>query len=345
MNKLFKVIVLSVIMCIALISCGPSPEEISQMTAAAWTDTPEPTPTPTTTPTLTPTPTPTPVPYNLELNLVGEGGESVTFDVHVTVTGSDEVLMDETGVIEFLDLAGPDIEVSVKAQGYAPHVETLTLARGPNQVTLTLTLDPLQINPATACGEGQTVLLIEDFEDQMVQGWEGSIARPIFDFVEFEGHGTVLQVDRSQEGEAYLVYTEVFGNMVWHYDILRVVGNGPIWMRFHQRDGIGAYVAGLAGNEGFDLGKEPDQSLGDRYWRKGDGETWEKFSLVYFDGMVEMWINDELFIGATDNDPYEDGYISMGFQAPSAFMTYVDNIIVCELTEPYQAPVVEEGVE
>ena len=349
MKKFITLIILSFIICVTLISCGPSPEEISQMTAAAWTDTPEPTatstPTPTATPTMTPTPTPTPVPYDMELTLVGEGGESVTFDVHVTVTGSDEVLMDESGVIEFMDLAGPDVEVSVKAQGYAPHVETLTLARGPNPVTLTLTLDPTQINPATACAEGQTILLIEDFEDQLMQGWEGQLARPLFEFVEVEGRGMVLQVDRSVEGEGYLRYPEVFENMVWHYDILRYPNNGPMWMRFHETPGVGAYISVIDGGQGFMIQKEPGGSLGDRYWVVSDGETWEKFSLVYFDGMVEVWINDELFVGVTDNDPYLDGSISMAFQTPSGGYTLIDNIIICELTEPYAPPLVEEAVE
>jgi hypothetical protein len=40
----------------AFAACGPSPEEVSAMTASAWTATPEPTSTP------APTPTPTPVP-------------------------------------------------------------------------------------------------------------------------------------------------------------------------------------------------------------------------------------------------------------------------------------------
>jgi hypothetical protein len=248
-------------------------------------------------------------------------------------------------VLELFDLPGPDVEVSVKAQGYEPLMDTVTLERGENPVTLTLTIDPLQINPSTACVEGQNVLLIEDFEDEIMQGWEGQLIRPLFDFVEIEDRGIVLQVDRSVEGEAYFRYSEVFGNMVWHYDILRYPNNGPMWMRWHDRPGIGCYGSVIDGGEGFMIQKEPGGSIGDRYWQVSDGETWEKFSLVYFDGMVETWINDELFVGTTDSSPYEDGYISMAFQTPSGGLTLLDNLIVCELTAPYEAPVVEEVME
>jgi len=348
MKRIIYPTILLTLICFAVVSCGPSPEEIEQMTIAAYTDTPVPTPTstatPIPTPTMTPTPTPTPLPYGMELNLVAEGGESVTFGVYVEVTGYEEVMMDESGAVEFSDLPGPDVEVSIKAQGYEPHMETVTLERGNNQVTLTLTIDPLQINPATACAEGQKVLLIEDFEDQQMQNWEGLLMRPLFEFVEIEGRGTVLKVDRTIEGEAYLGYPKIFGNMVWHYDILREPENGPMWMRFHQ-SGESSYIGVMFGGQEFGLQKTPGQGLwlANRYWQVSDGETWEKFSLVYFDGMVETWINDELFVGVTDNDPHVDGNISIAM-ARSEGVTHLDNLIICELTEPY-APPVEEVVE
>ena len=349
MRRILGTGLLLALVSIALISCGPSPEEVEQMTMAAWTDTPEPTSTPLPTakptPTMTPTPTPTPVPYDLTLDLVGEDGENVTYGVYVQVADLEEVMMDESGMVEFLNLPGSDVEVSIKAQGYESHVETVSLERGENSVTLTLTLDPMQVNPATACGEGQKILMIEDFEDQELQNWEGQIIRPLFSFVEIEDRGTVLQVDRTVEGEAYLRYPEVLENIVWHYDILRYPNNGPMWMRFHENPGIGAYIGVIDGGQGFMIQKEPGGSIGDRYWQVSDGDTWEKFSLVYFEGLVETWINDELFVGASDADPYKDGSISMAFQTPSGDVTLLDNLIICELTEPYAAPVVEEVEE
>jgi hypothetical protein len=329
MKKTHYLFTISILCILFFAACGPTEAEIATMTAAAWTPTP------------LPTPTPTPVPYDMEVSLTGEGGENITFGVYIQVAEEDEVMMGESGKVEFLNLSGPEVEVNITAQGYEPHSETVTLERGKNPVTFTLTADPLQINPATACSDGQKVLMIEDFEDKEMQGWEGQLVRPLFDFVEIEGRGTVLKVDRTIEGEVYLKYPQIIGNMAWHYDILREPGNGPMWMRFHQEEGKGAYIGTVDGGIGFGLEREPGQSLGDRYVQESDGNTWEKFTLVYFDGTVETWINDELFIGATDADPYPDGFISIAMK-PSNGSTHLDNLIVCELTEPYAPPAVEE---
>ena len=104
--------------------------------------------------------------------------------------------------------------MSIAAQGYEPYTETVSLERGENGKTFTLTADPLQVNPASACLEGQELVLIEDFEDGKMQNWEGQIVRPMFDFVEIVDRGTVLKVDRTLEGELYIAYPEVLGNMV-----------------------------------------------------------------------------------------------------------------------------------
>ena len=313
-------------------SCGPSEEAIATMTASVWTPTPE------------PTLTPTPMPYDLELSLVEEGGESVTYGVSVEVAGGEPVMMDESGVAELLNLLGPDVEVSVTAQGYESLTETVTLERGKNELTFTLTADPLQVNPANACLEGQKVVLIEDFEDRKMQNWEGQFMRPLFDFVEIADRGTVLKVDRTMEGEAYLLYPEILGNMVWHYDLLREPGNGPMWMRFHEEVDRGAYIAVHFGNADFFIQREPGGPMGYRTVPPGDGETWEQFSATYFDGTIEAWYNGELHIGVSDAEPYEDGFQSISL-AVSEGSTFLDNLVICELSEPYTPPVVEGEAE
>jgi hypothetical protein len=135
----------NVFICVLMIGmlllggCGPSEEAIATMTASAWTPTPE------------PTLTPTPMPFDLEVVLEGEGGESVFYGAYVAATEHEEVMADTGGKVELLNLPGPEVEVSVTAQGYAPYTETVTLERGMNSKTVVLTADPTQINPATAC--------------------------------------------------------------------------------------------------------------------------------------------------------------------------------------------------
>jgi len=313
-------------------ACGPSEEAIATMTAAAWTPTPE------------PTLTPTPVPYDLDVTLEGEDGERVFYGAYVAATEQEEVMADETGKAVLMNLPGPEVEVSVTAQGYEPYTETVTLEHGKNAKTFSLIADPLQVNPASACLEGQERVLSEDFEDGKMQNGEGQFMRPLFDFVEIADRGTVLKVDRTMEGEAYLTYPEILGNMVWHYDLLREPGNGPMWMRFHQENDRGAYIAVHFGNADFFLQREPGGSMGYRTVPPGDGETWEQFSATYFDGTIEAWYNGELHIGVSDGEPYEDGFQSISL-AVSEGSTFLDNLVICELSEPYTPPVVEEEVE
>jgi len=103
-------------------ACGPSEEAIATMTASVWTPTPE------------PTLTPTPLPFDLEVILEGEGGENVFYGAYVAATEHEEVMADETGVAVLMNLPGPEVEVSVTAQGYVAYTETVTLERGKNDI-------------------------------------------------------------------------------------------------------------------------------------------------------------------------------------------------------------------
>ena len=332
MKKVYIKIFVALLLITMFASCGPSPEAIATMTASVWTPTPE------------PTLTPTPIPYDMEVSLVGEDGENITFGASIEVSESEPLMMDDSGVVEILNLPASDVEISAMAQGYEALTETVTLQRGMNSITITMKADPNQINPATACPEGSKVILIEDFEDKKLQNWEGQVVRPLFEFVEIEGRGTVLKIDRTIEGEAYLMYPEKIGNMVWHYDILREPENGPMWMRFHQENDRGAYIGVVDGGIGFGIQKEPGPFIADRYVQASDGETWEKWSLVYYDGTLEAWVNDELHVGIDDDDPYVDGFLSMAF-GPSGGNTHIDNLVVCELAELYTPPAVETAEE
>ena len=115
-------------------------------------------------------------------------------------------------------------------------------------------------------------------------------------------------------------------------------------MWFHAETDRGAYIAVVDGGRGFGVQREPGPFIADRYIEQSDGEAWEKFSLAYFDGTIEVWYKDELHIGVTDEEPYEDGFQTIAL-SQSTGSTYFDNIVICKLSEPYTPPVVEEDVD
>jgi len=311
-------------------ACGPSEEAIATMTASVWTPTPE------------PTLTPTPIPYDLVLSLADNEGIPINM-AYVMVQELDMVdtPVDSEGKIEFLNMPGDTASVSVLAQGYFPVEETVTLERGMNQVELTFEPDPIQILPSAACQPGQTVLLVEDFEDQILQDWEG-YARPMWDLVEDES-GTIL----SSIGEGGLHYpVQEFGNMVWHMDIRRPADVDIVWLNFHQFNEDNkeyGYIAMFA-RDHVAIQGAAGSPLAGREQRAADGETWEKISLVYFEGEIEIWKNDELLLATYEEDPFEKGTIRIELTSTENKLL-LDNIIVCGLSEPYAPSVPEEKAE
>lgn len=309
-----------------LASCGPSPEAVATMTASAWTPTPE------------PTPTATPMPFDLEVSLAGEGGEPVHFAAYVSAPENKNVMPDENGKVEFLNLPGPEMEVSVTAQGYQPHTETISLERGMNQKTLTLALDPAQINPATACAPGQKVLYIEDFEDGFVGDWDGNPNRPMWDFVDEEGRGKVLTFNGIEEGGWGTIMDEeiTYSNILWKMDLK----GGDTHFQFHMNDeGQGYFVIFQPGREGIVL--IHDETGAQRGYNEME---WTDAAISYFDGSLEFWINNELYIALDDPNPIPEGRIGFVTHSQGAPFS-MDNLIICELTKPYAPPAAEEVVE
>ena len=333
MRKMICLVMVFLFSLTFISACGPSEEAIATMTASAWTPTPK------------PTLTPTPIPYDMVLSLADNEGNPINM-AYVMVHELDmtDTPVDSEGKIEFLNIPGEMVTVSVLAQGYFPVEEKITLERGMNQVELTFEPDPSQILPSTACQPGQTVLSVEDFEDQILQDWEG-YTRPMWEVVKDES-GTII----SSIGGARLRHVgQEFGNMVWHMDILRPTEVDVISFRFHQfNEGSGeySYIAVFFQDGVMIQREEPDgpPSLAMREQRAPDGETWEKFSLVYFEGEIEIWKNDELLLAVHEENPFEKGTISMEL-TPTEDRLLLDNIIICELTEPYAPPVAEENVD
>jgi len=335
MKPIIKLVLLSICIIFVLSACGPSEEAIATMTASVWTPTPE------------PTLTPTPVPYDLEVTLQDTDGNPVTQMAFVKVeeTGEDMQPVDESGMVSYANLPGSDVTVSVMAQGYEQASESLVLDRGVNETVLSLEVDPIQIMPSNACQSGQEILIIEDFEDKQLQGWDG-VVRPDWDFAEVEDRGIVATVKQTDQNQPPWINTqEEYGNFVWHLEMRRELGRAKAWLGFHQTDWESYYVhfhninamglQHIMDPDGYDLGRLISLPA-------ADGESWDKITIAYYEGVLDLYLNEKLVVGVTDESPAPEGRLAVNFETPDDITLALDNFVVCSLSEPYTPPVVEE---
>jgi len=329
MKKIFTTILIVAFLFSTLAACGPSEEAIATMTASAWTPTPK------------PTSTPTPVPYDVEVSLENEDGEKITFGVTIEATEQEKVTMDESGVVEMLNLPGPEIEVSISAQGYKPLTEMVTIERGKTPITFTLEADPLQVNPATACPEGATLLYVEDFEDGFAQDWDG-VSRPKFSFDGMEDGGTVLTFAAENPdgaGTPIMKGAEV-GNFLWEFD---TVNENDLFIHIHEKEDKKYLIRFQPGGEGFQLIKQDGSTHVGAAYRGFNVFEWVNVAIVFYENALEVWIDGELYTAFDDAEPYPSGSLMMHF-APQQGAVSLDNMIICGLSAPYE-PVVEETAE
>ncbi len=321
-----------------LSSCGLSPEEIATQTASAWTSTPVPP---------TSTPTPTPIPYDVNISIIDVDGNPISeASIVFPESGDDQpVIVDPEGSYAWFNLSGSEGNVQVSSQGYYLSETSLSLERGANDVVVQLERDPFQILPSEACLPGQEVLLIEDFEDQQLQGWQG-YSRPLWNFEEDDARGTYLIA--SPGGDEYTIdyAAQEFGNMVWHIDTRRNNTVAIMWLGFHASPGQQGYIDVIFGNGQFSLQKQTGpgnpQDLAQRsIGFPSQDDPWERISISVYDGILDFWVNDELMAGATDNnDPHEKGSLWISVTPPENAVAF-DNIVICGLSEPYIPPPVE----
>ena len=330
-----SMILFSLLILIVLASCGPSPEAVATMTASAWTPTPK------------PTVTPTPLPYNLNVTLQDTDGNPIKLMGYVKVeeSGKEMVPVDEIGMVDFTNLPGSDVTVTAMAQGYESISESFVLERGANEATLSLVVDPYQVMPTDVCQSGQKILLIEDFEDKILQDWD-NVSRPTWDFEKVEERGTVAVVKQIHQDEGtWIQYNQDINNMVWHVEMRRESGRAKVWLGFHSTDWESYYLhfhninamglQHIMDPGGYDLGRLLSLPA-------ADGESWDAITIAYYEGMIDVYLDDELVVGITDEAPAPEGGLSINFESPDDISLALDNLVICSLSEPYTPPVDEE---
>jgi len=336
MKTRITLILLLTMALLLLSSCGPTPEEIATQTASAWTSTPVPP---------TNTPTPTPIPFDVIVSIVDSNGSPIS-DASIVFpeSGDDEpVTANADGSYAWFNLSGGGGNVQVNSQGYYLSETSLSLERGANDVVVQLERDPLQILPSEACPAGQEPLFIDDFEDGTAHYIQG-IGRPMFEFVVDEEIGTYVvgneNLSTEGMGEQSLSFPGSHENVVFHFDIVRPRDMQILWAYLRQ-GGEGGYIGVFSMEGNTWLQREPEANWPSRFIARPDGLTWEHISVSAYEGAFDLWVNDELLLGVTDPDPLGAGTVAIVFSSHSEPLS-LDNLVVCELTEPYNPPVVEE---
>ncbi len=175
--------------------CGPSPETIATETAMAstaiaanWT----------VTPTITSTPTSTPIPYDLTVLVEDEAGNPIEGAV-ITLLGAEGIentiqLSDSMGRTDWTNLPKDMVTLTCFAQGYLLVEAVGILTRGENEIVLTTSRDPYSRIPGEVVDDGETLLFIEDFQDNAEE------------FIDLFGNWEVME-DPSQTGNKIIEVT------------------------------------------------------------------------------------------------------------------------------------------
>jgi len=333
--------IMIIILIILMAGCRPSPEEqaasAAAMTAAAATNTPV--------PSATPIP-PTPVPYDLTVIVLDDKDNPIKEANVILPESGDEqpIQTDLDGQVSWMDLPGDTISLIASSQGYAILEQTSSIERGSNEVILVMERDPFQILPAEACGPGQDLLYLEDFEDGDAQEWQ-DLERPKWSFGDDEINGKTLSL-YTPDSVASTQYQAEFGNAVWSFDIKM---NGPVdlhinWHSKESEDGSSRYFVAYKSNEHFQLhfmAPGTGYGLGEVSPPVFEEGSWHRFSFAYFDGKLDVWADNILILGVDHKDqPIENGGFSYIIEPGEGLA--LDNVVVCGLNEPFQ-PVVEEA--
>lgn len=307
--------------------------------------------------------------YDLTVSISdAEGNPIPQTSVTVVELGDDDqatLLTDDHGLASWVDLPGETVTLQVKAPGYYVTEEILTIEKNVLLDTgITLETDPFALMPETACAPGETLLYIEDFQDNDAQGWPDiQFNTPGWSFATDPSEPTNIvvsaQYNPANQGRISRLEGWEFENAAWRIYYMPTA-------HFPQND----YLAfnWLHALEPFDL--DGTQVFDSRYqipvgWNYfafqrlqqpvtnvAVGHTgrlpvvgeWNLVEIGTFDGTTEIWLNGTRLFSYQDPKPLPPGTISLEIQLPSenAPILYFDNIAVCELSAPFAPLPVEE---
>lgn len=342
MKKKILYIVLALFLLIA--SCGPSPEEIATMTAAAWTATP----------TITPSPTPTPIPYDMTVKVTDADGNPIA-GAGITLGEVVPVLTDANGQAAWTNLPEPDGSLKIAAQGYFASDQTFSLNRGPNEVVVTLERDPNGLLPSQACAPGETLLYVEDFQDGSGQSWnEIEYFANGWLVEEFAAEpGNLVASNNNMEHHGHSLENMTFEDAVWR---VRFFVNGRRLISFNWLQNFDIEIEGqhinnsryqiVVDTDGIGIRRLtlPVLNIGAASGRGARAENWHVIEISTFQGRTEVWLDGQKNSGYTDPKPLPGGGIGLELipfdTAKPGTIVYFDNMSVCGLSAPFTTMVV-----
>jgi len=311
------------------------------------TETPVPTatipPTSTPIPTDTPTPTATPVPFGLAVSVLDEQGAPIAgalLALSVDGAAVDETQTDATGAATWSDLPGEAVSLDVTAQGYQPAQLAQTIARGENQVSVTLARDAFAPLPSEVCAAGETLFYIEDFQDQSAQGWPeiefGAMGWTIEDDPQNPGNLVVA----ARQGTPWVFYDRdnvSLGNVVWR---LRYQYSGKaishLNFRFIETGELNARYMFVGGMYSHLQRIENELTVGLADFPVVKADTWHLLEMAYYDGVMSIYLDGKKLIEYTDPQPWEGGSINLEpYPQDEAAAMYYDDLVLCNLSAPF----------
>jgi hypothetical protein len=325
--------------------CGPSTQQIATMTASAWTPTP------------LPTATPTPLPYDLTVTVIDEIGAPIAGASIVFPESGDGSPMqaNDQGQYSWKDLPGEAVSLTVSAQGYVNAEQTAAIQHGPNEVKVTLKRDPFGVLPSEVCAPDQKVLYTEDFQDGQAQGW-GNISMGVdgnmpngWTLIDESGNKTLQHADAPTPSGDELS-EHIFNNFVWHLKY-KVIGKDAdmffTWRLSHDSDGnTKRYAAVVSAKAKPWMVRFFDTPSGGNPMNTAQASVmltenqWYSFDVAYFDGTHQVWMDGKMIMEYKDPQPYPEGTIGFETHLDQSKTTQflMDDLVVCELTAPYQPP-------
>ena len=353
MRKIIFISILVILVALSVTGCGPSEEEIAAMTAAAASPTPLP---PTETPLPTPTFTPTPMPKDLTVKVVNDAGEPVSGAI-LMVSSLDyqggEVVSDDMGMATFLDLPEETTYFNISASGYFAAKAEAQVVPGPNEVTVTLEMDPMGLLPSAACAAGETPLLVEDFQDKKMQNWDDVTGKidsgvPGIEFAEDAeqpGNWVLKSFNTDQTGHVQIgSYNQPLGNAVVRFRTRNNAGQhlhvgwhqnpNAMYIAFIYADQVCGRVEKMTDGNFFQV-----LSLGGYI---GDGK-WHTIEISTFDGVYSIWIDGVERGSWEDKQPIPEGglFLDADFWQAERVVEF-DDLSICELSAPFTSLYAEE---
>jgi hypothetical protein len=341
---------LLIMLAIVLLGCGLSPEEQAAtsvaLTQAAITSTP----------TITPTWTPTPIPYDFAILIRDHYGDPI-IGASVAVEGYGSQTTDGAGEAYWYDLPGDPVNLTIDARGYFPKTQTEPIARGANQITITLDQDPNELLEVQACASSENLIYLEDFQDGLAQGW-------LID--EGPSYGQEIQPVPAPEGDMVLQWPASYGGAIYLDEIH--VENSAVRIWFMIPRG-GGFVVGmnavvqpytLAGEtveysayttmideEGAYGYREARPEVTDELVgvsRRISSGEWHLLEVSAFEGVFEIWVDQRPYLSYQDPSPLRGGSLRLAnWKATEDGAVLFDDISICEMTEPFVPIVISES--